>query len=163
MIFTKIKKHPIISFTILFLLAFRFFNLLLIYFVDKQGYFKQYYGIDIWVSLLIIPIIYLLQLLIVIWVAEKLPKEKLINKFYEHPVASTVFLILYLTDLPYRLSESNLGAGLWFIINAFEVIIYYAFLSFLWWLLICWISKKIWKQPKKREWQWYKNAVNKAF
>ena len=73
-----------------------------------------------------------------------------------------IFAFLYVTDLPYRLSESDLGGGLFKMINAFEIIIYYAFLSFLWWLLICWISEKIWKKQRFM-WEWYKKVVDKIF
>jgi len=84
------------------------------------------------------------------------------DNFFRHPNATIIFAFLYVTDLPYRLSESDLGGGLFKMINAFEIIIYYAFLSFLWWLLICWISEKIWKKQRFM-WEWYKKVVDKIF
>jgi hypothetical protein len=73
-----------------------------------------------------------------------------------------ICLLLYLTDLPYRLYERDLGGGVFKLIEAFETIIYYAFVLFLWWLLICWISNKIHKK-RLYQWNWYKNAIEKIF
>ena len=53
-------------------------------------------------------------------------------------------------------------SGLPWIINSFETIIYYAFLSFLWWLMACWVSEKIWADQKLK-WEWYKRVVDKVF
>lgn len=73
-----------------------------------------------------------------------------------------ILSLLYLTDLPYRLSERDLGSGVFKLINAFEIIIYYCFIIFLWWLLICWISSKIRKNPLY-QWNWYKRVIDKLF
>jgi len=55
-------------------------------------------------------------------------------------------------------------AGYWGgnLASIFEVIVYYAFISFLWWLLVCWISEKIWKK-QRFQWNWYKKIVDKTF
>jgi len=100
--------------------------------------------------------------LIVVWVASKLPSQKLNEMFHEHPIPTILFFALYVTDLPYRLSTSNLGTGIWKLTNAFEIIAYYAFVSFLWWLLICWISGKILKN-RRFQWNWYKVVIDKMF
>ena len=75
--------------------------------------------------LIIIPAVYFLQWLIATWVASKYTQESLKEKFYRHPIATIILFISYITDLPYRLSESDLGGGLFKMINAFEIIIYY--------------------------------------
>jgi len=95
---------------------------------------------------------------LVIWVASKFTRESLKQKFFRHPIATIVLFILYVTDLPYRLAEYS-GGG---IVTIFETIVYYAFVSFLWWLLICWISSKIIKK-QRFQWNWYKKIIEKIF
>jgi len=157
----RIQKYQVLTFTLSFLFLYRFIGTLVFYFAEKETFIENY-GLSIGVFLIIIPVVYFLQWLIVIWVASKYTQESLKEKFYRHPIATIILFILYLTDLPYRLSGSDLGIGLFKMINAFEIIIYYASISFLWWMLICWISKKIWRK-QKFEWPWYKKIVDKFF
>ena len=84
--------------------------------------------------------------------------EKLREKFLRHPIATIILFVLYITDLPYRLS------GYWGgnLASVFEVIVYYAFISFLWWLLMCWIGEKIFKK-QRFQWNWYKKITDKVF
>ena len=157
----RIRKYQVLTFTLGFLFLFRFAGTLVFYFVGKSTFIEQF-GLSIGFFLIAIPVAYLVQWLVATWVASKYTREKLKEKFYRHPLATIIFAVLYVTDLPYRLSESDLGGGLFKMINAFEIIIYYAFLSFLWWLLICWISEKIWKKQRFM-WEWYKKVVDKIF
>lgn len=157
----RIRKYQVLTFTLAFLFLFRFGGTLIFYF-EGQETFIDAFGFSIGFFLVAIPAAYLVQWLIATWVASKFTRERLKEKFYRHPIATIIFALLYVTDLPYRLSGSDLGGGLFKMINAFEIIIYYAFLSFLWWLLICWISEKIWKK-QKFEWLWYKKSIDKIF
>jgi len=157
----RIRKYQVLTFTLGFLFLFRFAGTLVFYFVGKSTFIEQF-GLSIGFFLIAIPVAYLVQWLVATWVASKYTREKLKEKFYRHPLATIIFAVLYVTDLPYRLSESDLGGGLFKMINAFEIIIYYAFLSFLWWLLICWISEKIWKKQRFM-WKWYNKVVDKIF
>src|SRR3989344_887772 len=157
----RIRKYQVLTFTLSFLFLYRFAGTLVFYFAGKETFIENY-GLSVGIFLIIIPAVYFLQWLIVTWVASKYTQESLKEKFYRHPIATIILFISYITDLPYRLSESDLGGGLFKMINAFEIIIYYAFISFLWWMLICWISKKIWRK-QKFEWSWYKKIVDKVF
>ena len=157
----RIRKYQVLTFTLAFLFLFRFVGTLIFYFAGQNTFIDEF-GFGIRFFLIAIPAAYLVQWLIATWVASKFTREKIKEKFYRHPIATTIFALLYVTDLPYRLSESDLGGGLFKMINAFEIIIYYAFLSFLWWLLVCWISEKIWKK-QKFEWAWYKKSIDKIF
>jgi hypothetical protein len=157
----RIQKYQVLTFTLVFFFLFRFVETLIFYFLGQDTFLDEL-GLSIGFFLLVISVAYLVQWLVVTWVASKYTREKLKEKFYRHPVATVILSFLYITDLPYRLSESNLGSGLFRIINAFEIIIYYAFVSFLWWLLICWISEKIWEQ-QRFEWTWYKKFIDKIF
>ena len=161
-ILRKIHKYQVLTFTLFFLFAYRFIGTLVFYFFTDRETFVENYGLDLGLFLIIIPVVYFLQWLIATWVASKYTREKLKEKFYRHPIATMIFALLYVIDLPYRLSQSDLGGGLFKMINVFEVIIYYAFLSFLWWLLTCWISKKIWRK-QKYEWGWYKKSIDKIY
>ncbi|MCD6151642.1 MAG: hypothetical protein J7J70_08360 [Deltaproteobacteria bacterium] len=159
--FARIKKYQVVTFTLGFLFFYRFVGTLIFYFVGKET-FLETYNLSVWFFIIAIPVVYFIQWLIATWGASKFTSETLKEKFYHHPIATIIFIVLYLTDLPYRLSESNLGGGLIKFINAFEIVIYYAFISFLWWLLICWISSKIWKR-QRFQWDWYKKTIDKIF
>ena len=152
----RIKKYQVITFTFGFLLLYRFSTFLIGYFADKDLFLERF-GLNIWFWVIGIPIIYFLQWLLVVWVVSKLPKDKLQQKFLGHPIATIILFILYVTDLPYRLAEYG-GK----IIDIFETIVYYAFVSFLWWLLACWISSKIFKK-QKYQWCWYKKIMGNFF
>lgn len=157
----RIRKHQVLTFTLGFLFLFRFAGTLVFYFAGQSTFIEKF-GLGIGFFLIAIPVAYLVQWLVATWVVSKYTREKLKEKFYRHPIATIIFALLYITDLPYRLSESDLGGGLFKMINAFEIVIYCAFLSFLWWLLICWISGKIWRK-QKFEWVWYKKSIDKIF
>ena len=157
----RIRKYQVLTFTLSFLILYRFVGTLVLYFSEKETFIENY-GLNIGIFLILIPISYFLSWLIATWIASKYTQESLKAKFYRHPIATIILSASYLTDLPRRLSESDLGGGLFKIINAFEIIVYYAFISFLWWMLICWISKKIWRK-QKFEWSWYKKIVDKVF
>ena|ERR1700690_4419834 len=153
----RIIKHQVITFTLGFLLLYQLSAVLISYFTDKQ-LFLEHFGLNIWILALSIPIIYFLQWLLVVWVASKFPEEKLKQLFLKHPIATIILLIVYITDLPSRLQEFG-GGG---IVPIFETIVYYAFVSFLWWLLICWISSKIFKK-QSIQWHWYQKAIDIIF
>jgi len=157
----RIRKYQVLTFTLAFLFLIRFAGTLIFYFAGQET-FIDVFGLGIGFFLIAILAVYLAQWLVATWVASKFTRERLKEKFYRHPIATMIFVLLYVIDLPYRLSESDLSGGLFKMINAFEIIIYYAFLSFLWWLLICWISEKIWKK-QKFEWLWYKKSIDKIF
>lgn len=158
---TKIKKYQIITFTLGFLFLYRFTITLISFFSDKETFIKTY-NLSIWFFVIVIPIAYFIQWLIATWIASKFTTETLKEKFYFHPILTIIFSILYLVDLPYRLSGFDLGGGIFKMINIFEIIMYYIFISFLWWMLFCWISKKIWKK-QKLEWSWYNKIIDKFF
>jgi hypothetical protein len=147
----------VITFTFGFLLFYRFATTLIAYFADKESFIERF-GLNIWFWSIGIPTIYFLQWLFVTWLASKFDREKLKQKFFRHPIATIILFILYLTDLPYRLAEYS-GGG---IITIFETIVYYAFVSFLWWLLVCWISSKIFKK-QRFQWLWYRKAIDMVF
>jgi len=153
----RIKKYQIITFTFGLLFFNQLAMILAAYFADKDLFLERF-ALNIWFWVIGIPLIYFLQWLLVVWIASKFPREKLKEKFLRHPIATILLFILYITDLPHRLS------GYWGsnIISIFEVIVYYAFISFLWWLLLCWISDKIFKK-QKFQWNWYKKIIDKIF
>lgn len=153
----RIKKYQVITFTLGFLLLYQLTTFLIGYFADKEEFLERF-GLNIWFWAIGIPVIYILQWLLVVWVASKFTRESLKQKFFRHPIATIVLFVLYVTDLPYRLAEYS-GGG---IVTIFETIVYYAFLSFLWWLLVCWISSKIFKK-QRFEWSWYKKVIEKIF
>lgn len=152
----KIKKYQVITLTFGFLLFNQFARIMVAYFTNKDLFLEEF-GLNIWFWAIGIPVVYFLQWLLVVWVVSKFSKEKLKQKFLKHPIASIILFILYVTDLPYRLS--GYGGD---IIGIFETIIYYAFISFLWWLLVCWISDKIFKK-QKLQWHWYQKTIEKVF
>jgi len=120
----RIKKYQVITLTLGFLLFCRFIGTLIFYFVEKETFLEKY-ELSIWFFVITIPIAYLVQWLIATWVASKFTSTTLKEKFYHHPIATIIFIVLYLTDLPYRLSGSDLGGGLIKFIDAFEIIIFY--------------------------------------
>jgi len=151
----RIKKYPLITFTIGFLLLGQLVAVVASYFADRSLFIERY-GLNIWFWAIGIPVIYFLQWLLVVYVASKLPREKLKQKFFRHPIATIIIFILFITDLPYRLAEYGGGGG-WF-----ETILFYAFMAFLWWLLVCWISSKIFKK-QRFQWRWYQKIIEKIF
>jgi hypothetical protein len=157
---SRVKKYPVLTFTLAVLFSVRFVIVLILYFTGTTTAYQ--YSLSTEFLLVAIPLIYLFQWLIATWVASKFTRETLRNKFYRHPIATIIFAIFYALDLPYRLAESDLGSGLLAAFNIFEIVVYYAFTSFVWWLLVCWISQKIWK-TQKLSWSWYNNLVNKIF
>lgn len=153
----RIKKFQVVTFTFGLLLV----NQILVFWdsssIEGNRLFEKT-SLNILFSVIVIPIIYFLQWLLVVWIASKFPREKLREKFLRHPVATLIFCVLYIADLPYRLS-GYLGSN---IVSIFEVVVYYAIISFLWWLLVCWISEKIFKK-QKLTWSWYKKIVDRIF
>lgn len=157
----RIKKYPVISFTIGFLAIYRFvLGLLLNLIIGRRV--VETYNVDIRLFLLIIPIAYGLQWLIVTWIASKYTTQTLKQKIYRHPIAVITFSIIYIYDLPYRLSNPALGSGIAKIINSFEIIIYYAFLNFLLLIVVSWISERVWKK-QQYNWNFYKGIIDKLF
>lgn len=151
----RIKNYPVIIFTIGFLLLGHLVVVCAAYFADKNLFLERYV-LNIWFWVIGITVIYFLQWLLVVYVASKFPREKLKQKFLKHPIATIILFVLFVTDLPYRLAEYGGGGG-WF-----ETILYYGFLAFLWWLLVCWISSKIFKKQRS-QWHWYQKAIEKIF
>jgi hypothetical protein len=157
----QIKKYQVITFTLGFLLFYRFIQMIFLYFADKNLFLEKY-GINIWFWLPLLTLIYVLQWLLIVWLASKLPKEKLKQKFFKHPIATIIFFFMYVYEIPYRLAGNGGGNVIFKIIDAFEIIIYYAIVFFLWWLLICWISNMIIKR-QKFQWGWYYKIIDKIF
>ena len=153
----RIKNHQVITFTLGFLLIYRLTTIIIAYFADKNLFLERF-DLDIWFWVIIIPVIYFLQWLLVVWVASKFPKEKLKQEFLRHPIATIILFILYVTVLPYRLAEYG-GGG---IVTIFETIVYYAIVDFLWWLLVCWISSKIFRK-QRFQWRWYQKVIEIIF
>lgn len=154
-IFKRIKKYPVIAFTIGFLILGQLVAAFASYFADSNLFLERY-ALNIWFWAIGVLIIYFLQWLLVVYVASKFPREKLKQKFLKHPIATIVLFVLFITDLPYRLAEYDGGGG-WF-----ETILYYAFLTFLWWLLVCWISSKI-VNKQRFQWRWYQKTIEIFF
>ncbi|MDP2947517.1 MAG: hypothetical protein Q8N88_05375 [Nanoarchaeota archaeon] len=153
----RIKKFQIITFTFGFLLINQIIVFWATYLTGRNQLFEKTSSNFLFVAI-ILPLIYFLQWLLVVWIASKFPIEKLRNKFLKHPIATIILFVLYITDLPSRISEywgSNLA-------SVFEIIVYYALISFLWWLLVCWISEKIFKK-QRFQWNWYKKVIDKTF
>jgi len=157
----KINNYQVITFTLGFLLFYRFIQMLFLYFADKNLFLERF-AIDFWFWLFLLPLLYFLQWLLVIWVGSKLPQEKLKQKFYEHPLVTIIFFFMYVYEIPYRLAGRGGGHIVFKIIDAFEIIIYYAFVFFLWWLLICWISNMIIKK-QRFQWRWYHKTIEMIF
>lgn len=153
----RIKKYQVITFTFVFLLLYQLIPYLIVYFSDKEDFLERF-SMNIWFWAIFIPIIYILQWLFVVWVASKFTKESLKQKFLRHPIATIFLFILYVTNLPYRLAEYS-SSG---IVTIFETIAYYTFVSFLWWLFICWISSKLFKKQRLK-WKWYEKIIEKFF
>jgi len=153
----RIKKYQIISFTLFFLFLNQMIVLWFHNFTDKEKIFENILYDTLFYSV-IIPLSYFLQWLIIVWVASKFPREKLKEKFSRHPMATIILFVLFIADLPYRLSDYWGGNPA----SIFEVVVYYSFVSFLWWLLVCWISEKIFKK-QQFQWNWYKKIIDKVF
>jgi len=152
----KIKSYPIMDFTIGLLFLHQFSIIIIVYFTDKVLFLERF-GFNIWGWIIGIPVIYFFQWLLIVWIASKLPREKLKQKFLKHPIATIVLFFFYITDLPNRLREYGSD-----IVGIFETIVYYAFISLLWWLLVCWISSKVFKRQKFK-WHWYQKVIEKVF
>lgn len=157
----RIKKCQVLTFTVIFLSLYRLIIPLVLYFSNKET-FLETYKMSVWFYIFVNLVSYFILWLIVTWIGTKFTTQKLKEKFYRHPIATIIFTISFLYDLPYRLSASNLGSGLFKYINVFEIVIYYAFISFLWWMLACWVSSKIWKK-QRFQWGWYKKLIDKIF
>lgn len=154
----KISSHQTITFTFFFLFFYRFFSSLILYFNNKQEFIEEFH-FDVWLLIIFLPIIYFLQWLLVIWVASKFTKETLKIRFFRHPILTIIFFVIYIVDLPLRLKDYSLI----YFVPTFETIMYYAFVSFFWWLLACWISSKVFKKNQETNWSWYKKIIDKVF
>jgi len=153
----RIKKFKVITFTFGLLLINQIIIFCITYLIRGNQLFGKT-SLDILFIITVIPLAYFLQWLLVVWIASKFPREKLREKFLRHPIATIIIFVLYITDLPYRLFGYWGGNP----VSVFEVIVYYAIVSFLWWLLVCWISKKIFKK-QRFQWVWYKKIIAKIF
>lgn len=153
----RLKKYQVISFTFGFLAINQIIVFWATYLTGREKLFEST-GLSILFMLVGIPILYFLQWLLVVYVASKFSKEKLKEKFLRHPIATIILFVLFIIGLPYRLSEYWGGNPA----SIFETIVYYAFISFLWWLLVCWIGEKIFKK-QKFQLSWYKKVINKVF
>lgn len=151
----KVKKYPVISLTVGFLYLGHLFAVCGSYFIDR-GYFIENYGSNVWIWGFGLTAFDFLLWALVVYIASKFPKDKLKEKFLRHPLATIVLFGLFVTDLPYRLLEYGGGGG-WF-----ETTLFYSFLFFLYWLLVCWISSKIFKK-KRFQWVWYRKVIDLAF
>ncbi len=153
----RIIKHQIISFTVGLLLISQLTTCLATYFSDKDR-FSEVFVLNIWGYLILALTVYFLQWLLAVWIASKFTKDTLKQKFLKHPLATVILFISYIIDLPVRLAEYNTNG----FIQVFELIVYYAFTSFIWWLLICWISGKVLKR-QRFQWRWYKKTIDLFF
>lgn len=160
-ILNRIKKYQVLTFTLSFLFIYRFVGLLILYFSGEETFIENT-DLSIPILLFAIPSAYLLQWVVATWIISKNPAEQLREKFYRHHLLTIIIAVSFILDLPYRISQHETMSGLTWIINSFETIIYYAFLSFLWWLSACWVSEKIWSDQKLK-WRWYKKVVDKVF
>lgn len=129
----KIEKYPVITFTHGFLLLITLFR----------------ESMDIWFWT--IPVMYILNWLLVVWVVSKFPKDELQQKLLRHPIATIVLFINYIINPPFG------GGG-----DSVEFFVFKAFSIFLWWLLICWLSSKIFKK-QRFQWYWYKKVIERIF
>jgi len=153
---TRIKKYQIITITMAFLLLYRTFDHLIYYFKEGNSPY-QAIGLNIWLVLSLHIVVYILQWLILTWIASKYTAQSLKEKIYGHPIITLILLVIYLHELPYRYANSSLGSNL---VGIFELTIYYAFLFYIYWLIICWLSKLIWKR-QRYQWIWYNKLVDK--
>jgi len=153
----RIKKFQVITLTFGLLLINQIIIVYRAYLTGENIFFAKT-SLDILFIIIFLPLIYFLQWLLVVWIASKFPRKNLREKFLRHPIATIVLFVLYINDLPYRLSE-YWGGNL---VSVFEVIVYYAIVSFLWWLLVCWISKFFFKK-QRFQWIWYKKIIDKVF
>ena len=157
----RLKKYQVLTFTLAFLFVYRFVGTLIFYLAGEET-FLEISGLSIWFFLVAIPSAYFLQWIVATWVASKSPAKLLQEKFYHHPFATIIISVSFMIGLRHRISPYETMSGLPWIINIFEAIIYYAFLSFLWWLFACWISEKIWS-GQKFKWGWYKKVIDIIF
>lgn len=157
----RVKRYPIIIFTCIFLFLKSVIGTSLLYFHDQESFIETM-EISFWGCILLSLVTYTLLWLLITWVASKFSSEKLKQKFYKHPIATITLSLLYLIGLPYQLSIYSSGSGLWKITSYFETIAYFAFVQVLWWLLVCKISRAIFKK-QRYQWIWYKKIINNAF
>lgn len=150
----RAKKYQVITFTVGFLFFNRLITIVLKAYSADKDLFVEIFHLNIWLVIGMILIFYFLQWLSVVLVASKFTKETLKQKFLRHPIATIILFISYVIDLPYRLYYGGLPI--------FETIVRYAFVYFLWWLLVCWISSKIFKK-QRFEWSWYKKIIETIF
>lgn len=165
----KIQKYQVITFTIAFLFVHRWVTLLINYFANKEQVLEIFY-FNTWLLLMffsiILPAMYFLAWLVMVLVASMFTATSLKEKFFQHPIATIILSIFFIIDLLYRIFLQNnffdSGAGGLNLVNALGGLIYYVFWSFLWWLLVCWISKKISKKQKYK-WGWYRKMIDWLF
>ena len=161
-IYRKIKQYPIATFTMV--LSF-FYNLLIfismIIFEEPDSQHSPLSD-NILIIIVTIPILYFIQWLLVIFVMTKHPRDKLESRFLDHPVITIIFFILFIFELPYRIIEKLGGFFVLQIMSSFDVVLYWAFIFFLWWLLFSWISKKFYK-TRKYNWNFYNKIINMIF
>jgi len=153
----RIKKYQVITFTFGFLFFYNFVTILIVHFTEKKSFVEKF-ELNIWFWIIGIPTIYFLQWLFVTWIASKFNREKLKQKFLRHPIVTILLFVQYLIRLPSGIAEYTSGG----IISIFELIVYLAFIFFLWWLLFCWVSSKIIKK-QRFEWVWYRKTIDVFF
>jgi len=162
MLSQRVRKYQITTLTFVFITVYRLGLFSTLYLIDPET-FVQVFRFDIWVFLVALPLVYFLGWLLVTWVASKHSVFSLKEKFYRHPIATIILSALYLWDLSFRISEYSLGPGFFnYMINTFELVVFYAFLSFLWWLAVCWFSEKLWRK-QRFSFNWYQKTVDILF
>ena len=150
-----VRKHQVTTLTLSFFFLYQLATVVFAQ-LSSPSSLLETSGLSIGPLVLILILLYLLQWIIAIWALSKLgPKTK--ERLYRHPIATIFVVLVFITDLPSRVLES----GSFALINALETAVFYGFLSFLIWSLICWISEKIWRKSSA-PWGWYKSAVDKA-
>ena len=158
----RLRNYRVLTFTISFLFLFRLTSTIASYLTERDALYEGMKH-DVALFMIVILAVYFIAWLIVTWVASKFTHDQLREKFYKHPVATMLTVVGFIVDLPLRLVHADFNGGILVsTVDAFEIIIYYAFASFVWWLFFCWISKKIFKK-QKYQWNWYKRLVDKAF
>lgn len=163
-ILNLIKQYKVINFSFGLFLLNRLIYLLEPYFINKEVLISvnpsnEIFNIanNIWFFIISEVVSYFFIWLLIIFIASRFTKDSLKQKTFNHPLVTIIIFIIYITDLPYKIYKY--GGN---IISFVDIAVYYAFLFFCWWLLICWISSKIFKK-QKLQWNWYKKIIEKIF
>lgn len=150
-----VKKHQVTTLTLSFFFLYQLATVVFAQLSDPSSLLETS-GLSVGPLVLLLILVYLLQWAIAVWALSKIgPKTK--ERLYRHPIATIFVALVFVTDVPSRVLEG----GSFTVMSALETAVFYGFLSFLIWNLLCWIAEKIWRKPSA-PWGWYKFAVDKA-